>query len=169
MSVVLTESDVEGLYGSQHWSAEEIGDRKLKLTVSHVAKTEMPARDNKPARDRVVLSFEGQKKTLVLNTTNYNLLRTSVSRHPGEWVGAVLGVYTEMTSFGGKPTRGTLVGVPKTGSRNPVLRPARRATDTFRKIVLRPTCCLFGFSRAQSAQTKFYYKKNPLRPTDPKK
>ena len=113
MSVVLTESDVEGLYGSQHWSAEEIGDRKLKLTISHVAKTEMPARDNKPAKDRIVLSFEGQKKTLVLNTTNYNLLRASVSRHPGEWVGAVLGVYTEMTSFGGKPTRGIRLKVVK--------------------------------------------------------
>jgi hypothetical protein len=106
MSVVLTEEDFAGAYGSQHVSAEEIGDRKLKWTISHVEKTTMPAREGKPAKDRAVLHFEGQKKTLVLNSTNYNMLRAAVSRHPGEWVGAMLGVYTEWTSFGGKPIRG---------------------------------------------------------------
>jgi hypothetical protein len=113
MSVVLTEEDFEGSYGSQHWNADEIGDRKLKLTISHVAKTMMPAREGKPARDRAVLSFEGQKKTLVLNTTNFRLMKLSVSRHPGEWVGTVLGVFTEPTSFGGRPTRGIRIKVLK--------------------------------------------------------
>jgi hypothetical protein len=113
MSVVLTEEDFAGAYGSQHVSAEEIGDRRLKWTVSHVEKTTMPAREGKPAKDRAVLHFEGQKKTLVLNTTNYNMLRAAVSRHPGEWVGAALGVYTEWTSFGGKPIRGIRLKVVK--------------------------------------------------------
>ena len=113
MSVVLTEEDFAGAYGSSHVSAEEVGDRKLKWTVSHVEKTTMPAREGKPAKDRAVLHFEGQKKTLVLNSTNYNMLRAAVSRHPGEWVGAVLGVYTEWTSFGGKPIRGIRLKVVK--------------------------------------------------------
>jgi hypothetical protein len=113
MSVILTEEDFAGAYGSQHVSAEEIGDRKLKWTVSHVEKTTMPAREGKPGKDRAALHFEGQKKTLVLNTTNYNMLRAAVSRHPGEWVGAVLGVYTEWTSFGGKPIRGIRLKVVK--------------------------------------------------------
>jgi hypothetical protein len=71
----------------------------------------MPARDNKPAKDKLVLSFEGQKKSLVLNSTNYNYLRAEICRDPGLWVGAVLGIYTEPTTFGGKPTRGVRLKV----------------------------------------------------------
>jgi hypothetical protein len=113
MTVVLTEDDVAGLYGSQHLSADEVGDRKLRWTIDNVSKEIMPARDNKPAKEKLVLSFEGQKKTLVLNTTNFNMLKATISRHPGEWVGAVIGIYTEMTSFAGQAKKGIRLKVIK--------------------------------------------------------
>ena len=74
MVVVLTEKDVEGLYGSKSYPAPDLGDRKPKKTVSHVRKETMPARDGKPPREKIVLSFENEKKELVLNTTNYKYL-----------------------------------------------------------------------------------------------
>ena len=38
MVVHLTEADFEGVYGSKSYSAPDIGDRKLKKIISHVAK-----------------------------------------------------------------------------------------------------------------------------------
>jgi hypothetical protein len=129
MPVVLTEQDVEGLYGSQHVSAEEVGDRKLRWTISNAAVNTMPARGNEPARDKVVLSFTGQKKTLVLNSTNFNLLRAGISRHPGEWVGAEIGIFTEMTSFAGQPKRGIRLKILKLPEGIATAKPAPAAAD----------------------------------------
>ena len=113
MVVVLTEKDVEGLYGSKSYSAPDLGDRKPKKTVSHVRKEMMPARDGKPPREKIVLSFENDKKELVLNTTNYKYLCAEISRHPGEWVGAEIGLYVTDTSFGGRPEKGIRVKLLK--------------------------------------------------------
>jgi hypothetical protein len=113
MVVHLTEADFEGVYGSKSLSAPDIGDRKLRRVISHVRKELMPARDGKPPREKGVLSFEGEKKELVLNTTNYKLLSAEISRHPGEWVGAEIGLYVTDTSFGGRPEKGIRVKLLK--------------------------------------------------------
>ena len=73
----------------------------------------MPARDGKPPREKGVLSFENEKKELVLNTTNYKYLCAEISRHPGEWVGAEIGLYVTDTSFGGRPEKGIRVKLLK--------------------------------------------------------
>ena len=113
MVVHLTEADFEGVYGSKSYSAPDIGDRKLKKVISHVRKEMMPARDGKPPREKGVLSFENEKKELVLNTTNYKYLCAEISRHPGEWVGAEIGLYVTDTSFGGRPEKGIRVKLLK--------------------------------------------------------
>ena len=113
MVVHLTEADFEGVYGSRSYSAPDIGDRKLKKVISHVRKEMMPARDGKPPREKGVLSFENEKKELVLNTTNYKYLCAEISRHPGEWVGAEIGLYVTDTSFGGRPEKGIRVKLLK--------------------------------------------------------
>jgi hypothetical protein len=73
----------------------------------------MPARDGKPPREKIVLSFENDKKELVLNTTNYKYLCAEISRHPGEWVGAEIGLYVTDTNFGGRPEKGIRVKLLK--------------------------------------------------------
>jgi hypothetical protein len=113
MVVHLTEADFEGVYGSKSYSAPDIGDRNLKKIISHVCKEMMPARDGKPPREKGVLSFENEKKELVLNTTNYKYLCAEISRHPGEWVGAKIGLYATDTSFGGRPEKGIRVKLLK--------------------------------------------------------
>jgi hypothetical protein len=113
MVVVLQEEDFEGVYGSKSYSAADLVGRKVVHVISHVRKELMPEHDGKPRREKGVLSFEGAKKELVLNTTNYRYLQTEISRHPGEWVGTEIRLYVVDTSFGSKPTKGIRVKVLK--------------------------------------------------------
>ena len=43
---------------------------------------------------------------MVLNATNKNALVDKLGKVPADWVGADVGLYTENTSFAGKPTKG---------------------------------------------------------------
>jgi hypothetical protein len=113
MSVILTEQDVEGLYGSKSYSGADIGDRKIRAEIAHVSKETFPARGNEPARTKLVVALVGHQKSIVLNSTNFTVLRDGISRNPGEWVGAEIGISAEPTSFGGKSTMGLRVKVLK--------------------------------------------------------
>jgi hypothetical protein len=43
---------------------------------------------------------------MVLNTTNKNALVDELGKRPANWIGAEVGIYTEPTTYNGKPTRG---------------------------------------------------------------
>ena len=62
MSVILTEQDVEGLYGSSKMSGADLGDRKIRATISHTRIETLPARGTEPARTKLVLTFAEHKK-----------------------------------------------------------------------------------------------------------
>ena len=129
MSVVLTEQDVEGLYGSSKMSGTELGDRKIRATISHTRIETMPARGTEPPRTKLVLTFAEHKKDLVLNSTNFAVLRDAISRNPGEWVGAEIGISAENTSFAGKPVRGLRVKVLKLPAGVAATHPAPAAAE----------------------------------------
>jgi hypothetical protein len=126
MTVVLMEQDVEGLYGSKSYSGTDIGDRKIRGEIAHVYKETFPPRGNEPARTKLVVALVGHQKTLPLNATNYKVLRDAISRNPGEWVGAEIGISTEPTSFGGQPRKGIRIKVLK---QPPGVTPAKSADD----------------------------------------
>jgi hypothetical protein len=127
MSVILTEQDVEGLYGSSKMSGADLGDRKIRATISHTRIETLPARGTEPARTKLVLTFAEHKKELVLNATNFAILRDAISRNPGEWPGAEIGISAENTSFAGKPVKGLRVKVLKLPEG--VARPAPAAAE----------------------------------------
>jgi hypothetical protein len=60
----------------------------------------MPARDNKPARNRLVLFFQGREKGLVLNATNQGFIEARLGLQPNAWIGATVVLHRTTTVYG---------------------------------------------------------------------
>src|SRR6516165_382837 len=101
-----TEADLDSCYGSKYLGAVEIGDKKIRTRIGKVRKETMQQQGGKPERAKFVIYFTTIDKPMVLNATNKNALVDKLGRVPANWVGADIGLYTEPTQFGGKPTRG---------------------------------------------------------------
>lgn len=86
---------------SKHLRAEDYElDATWKLTISDVNLETMPARDDKPARKRLILSFAGKPKSLVLNATNQGFLELRHGRDPNAWVGIEIVLQVTTVQFG---------------------------------------------------------------------
>ena len=124
-----SEADLDNCYGSKYLGAVDIGDKKIRTRIGKVRKEAMPQRDGKKERDKFVLYLTTIDKPMVLNTTNKNALVDKLGRVPANWVGADIGLYTENTQYGGKPTKGL---------RLRVLGPAKTAATTGKAAPAKP-------------------------------
>jgi hypothetical protein len=85
------------VFPSKFLKAADIGEGGRILTVSSVAVEEV-GDDQKP-----VARFNGEKKGLVLNRTNWDRLAHSAgSDESSDWTGLKVELYCEIVSFGGK-------------------------------------------------------------------
>jgi len=112
-----SEADLEQCYGSKYLSAADLGDKKIKTRIGKIRKEAMRQQGGKPERSKFVIYFTTLDKPMVLNATNKNALVDKLGKVPADWVGAAVGLYTENTQFGGKPTKGlrlTVFGPAKT-------------------------------------------------------
>jgi hypothetical protein len=113
---MLTEADIEGLYGSKMLSGTELGDRKIRARIEDVLKQTLQGRTpGEPARTKVVLALAGQEKQLALNATNFTYLRDTLGRDPRNWVGAEIGIKAENVNFAGRTVKGLRVKVLDNG------------------------------------------------------
>jgi hypothetical protein len=111
-SVVLSERDLEGVYGSRMMSGAELGGRKIRAKISDVRKETLQGRNpGEPARTKIVLDLADHDKKLALNATNFNYLRDNLGHDPQKWVGVEIGIRAEDTSFGGHPVKGIRIKV----------------------------------------------------------
>jgi hypothetical protein len=101
-----TEADLDSCYGSKYLGAVDVGDKKIRTRIGKVRKETMQQQGGKPERAKFVIYLTTIDKPMVLNATNKNALVDKLGRVPANWVGADIGLYTEPTQFGGKPTRG---------------------------------------------------------------
>ena len=102
-NAVPNDLEVGSVYGGDHLKATDIPAGKIfNLKVEGVTLEEMPARDGKPAREKLVLSFVGAKKTLVLNATNAGVMAGALGPKPATWVGASLVLERTTVPFGGQ-------------------------------------------------------------------
>ena len=86
---------------SKHLRAEDYDiDQKWRLVISDVTLELMPARDNKPARNRLVLFFQGREKGLVLNATNQGFIEARLGVQPNAWIGATVVLHRTTTVYG---------------------------------------------------------------------
>jgi hypothetical protein len=100
-----TEDDLEHCYGSKYLGAADVGKKRIKARILKITKETMRQQD-KSDRSRFVLYLSNIDKGMVLNTTNKDRLVEKWGRKPADWLNGEIGLYTEMTQFGGKPTPG---------------------------------------------------------------
>jgi hypothetical protein len=85
------------VFPSKFLKAADIGDGERILTISAVSVEEV-GDDQKP-----VARFNGEKKGLVLNRTNWDRIAfIAGSDNSDDWTGLRIALYTELVSFGGK-------------------------------------------------------------------
>jgi hypothetical protein len=100
-----TEADLDQAYGSKYLSATGVGDRKIKTTIKKVRKEEFRGNDS-TKQIKFVLYLENLDRPMVINATNMQTLVEALGRAPAKWVGAVIGIYVENVTFGGKRVAG---------------------------------------------------------------
>jgi hypothetical protein len=95
-------------YGnSDYLKADELAGKSARVVISNVEDVEFD-KGLKP-----VLSFEGKKKRLVVNATNFDILCTGISNNTNDWVGHVIMLRGDKTSFRGKLVNSIRVTVQK--------------------------------------------------------
>jgi hypothetical protein len=117
-----SEADVDACYGSKFLSATEVGDRKIRTMIARVRK-EVLQQQGGTTRPKFIVAFTTVDKEMVLNGTNVNVLVGVLGKPPSGWKGAEVGVYTEPTTFGGKPTLGLRLRVLKAPTATPAPKP----------------------------------------------
>jgi hypothetical protein len=127
-----TEKDLDDLYGSKYLGATDLGDKKIRTRIAKVRK-EALQQQGKEARTKFVIYFTTLDKAMVLNATNKNVLVEKLGRDPAKWVNAEIGLYTELTQFGGKPVKGLrirVLSVPKAAAKpEPIAKPAPKPAE----------------------------------------
>jgi hypothetical protein len=84
-------------YGtSDYLKADELAGKSVRVIISSVEDVEFE-KGLKP-----VLSFQGKKKRLVVNATNFDILCAGISNNTNDWVGHVIMLRGDKTSFRGK-------------------------------------------------------------------
>jgi len=128
-----TEADLDSCYGSKYLGAVDIGDKKIRTKIGKVRKETMQQQGGKPERAKFVIYFTTLDKPMVLNATNKNALVDKLGRVTANWVGADIGLFTEPTQFGGKPTKGLrlrVLGPAKTATTAAKAAPVKAAKPT---------------------------------------
>ncbi len=100
-----TAADLDECYSGKYLGASDIGDRKIRTKIAKVTKETIKQRDGS-VKKRIAVYLSTLPKPVVLNVTNKNVLVDALGGVPAAWTGAEIGLYTESTMFGGKPTKG---------------------------------------------------------------
>jgi hypothetical protein len=100
-----TEADIDACYGSKYLSASEVGNRKIRTKIARVRKEALQQQGG-GTKTKFIVAFTNHDKEMVLNSTNINALVDALGKRPTDWIDADVGIYTEPTMFGGKPTKG---------------------------------------------------------------
>jgi hypothetical protein len=94
-------------YGSNYLKGTEIAGKTARVIISGVEDVEFE-KGLKP-----VLSFEGKKKRLVVNATNFDILCAGISNNTKDWPGHTITLRGEKVKFKGDLVDSIVVSVPK--------------------------------------------------------
>lgn len=76
--------------------AEDLKGHTVKVTINSY---EVAKFDN---GSKVILSFAGKEKTLVVNKTNAMIIQSAYGPDTDNWIGKTVEIYPDKTTFGGK-------------------------------------------------------------------
>jgi len=96
-------------YGTSRFlRAEDLAGKTVRVIVAAVEDVAFDERGLKPC-----LHFEGKKKALVTNATNFDVLAAGISNNTKDWVGHAITLKGEKVLYKGKLVDSIRVSVPK--------------------------------------------------------
>jgi hypothetical protein len=96
---MLDEEVFDDIYGSKYFSVSDLKDGEPWLKVGKVEVAELREKNGVTKRKFVIL-FEGVDKGLVVNKTNAKKLAEAYGKQSSKWVGQIIQLYGEDTTFG---------------------------------------------------------------------
>jgi hypothetical protein len=91
--------EFDDLYGSKYLSVADLKDGEPRLKIGKVEVAELRDKNGTTKRKYVML-FEGVDKGLVINKTNAMRLAEAYGKQSAKWIGEIVQLYSEDTSFG---------------------------------------------------------------------
>jgi hypothetical protein len=95
----VTEYDFDDLYGSKYFSVADLKDGEPRFKIGKVEVAELREK-NGATKLKYVTLFEGVEKGLVINKTNARKLAEAYGKQSSKWIGQIVQLYSEETSFG---------------------------------------------------------------------
>lgn len=105
--------NVDEVYPSRWLKAEDIGDKKIKVTIESVEKEDF---DN---GSKLVLFFGEMDKGLVLNLTNKNKMVEGLGKETNDWIGEKIELYTALVSYKKEEVKAIRLKVLSKGEKSP--------------------------------------------------
>ena len=100
----------EDIFPSRWFKASNFPQpRDLKIVA---AKVETPKLPHGESEEKLTLTFEGEKKKLVINRTNFDVIAEAFGDDTDNWLGETIQLYADKTRFGGKVVPCVRVRVP---------------------------------------------------------
>ena len=89
--------EIGSVFGGDSLKAADLQGHEPIVVIASV---EMKKFDN---GNKLVLSFQGKKKTLVVNKTNAGRIAYAHGTNTDNWIGKEIQLYTDLVDFQGKP------------------------------------------------------------------
>jgi hypothetical protein len=102
--------DISTVFGGDSLKAADLQGNEPTVVISHVQAKEFDD------GNKLVVSFEGKKKSLVCNKTNANRIAFMYGTETNGWIGKKITLYEEMVDFQGKLTPAIRVRAVKPAS-----------------------------------------------------
>ena len=103
---------ISDVFGGNFLDQEDIGNARPVCTIENWESVTFPAKDGKPEQTKLVLSFLGKSKRLVVGVQNAAKLEESLGELE-QWVGKQVIIYVDHeVMFGKKKTGGLRAMVP---------------------------------------------------------
>src|SRR6266567_1855586 len=91
--------DFDDIYGSKFLGAADLSGQRKRVKIVDTEVSDLREKDGSTRRKYIVW-FETEEKALVLNKTNALRLAQAFGKNREGWHGAVIELYSEMTSLG---------------------------------------------------------------------
>lgn len=99
--------ELSNVFGGDSLKAADLKGSEPTVTISNV---EMKKFDN---GNKLVISFEGKKKTLVCNKTNANRIAYAFGTNTDNWIGREITLFTDLVDFQGNTVEAIRVRAKK--------------------------------------------------------
>jgi len=104
------------LFPSKFIKAADLGGKPLAVTIKSASVEALNNPQGGGQQDKLLLSFVGQPKRLVVNVTNYNAIADLHGDETDDWPGKRIELYPTKASVGGKSFDAVRVRAPTEGA-----------------------------------------------------